>query len=852
MKYPNNIREEELKNKVGQDWFADFDTTQIIGNIDFSVFPTEGLFKTIPLLWAEAKKGDYDIVKMFVQLILTIGKERTFNKMIPPTFLAAFDCTKIAFLPYNSIDDVFTMNDFNWNVTPSNYETKEFQLLKTRIENSLQEKTYTFNYLKDEKELHTFIKQNVLASNENAKQTITKNNFFHIYLRWLDIVKPIIKVDWNELKKHKILDCDFYLADLFVDDKGTENIDDDTAIADNLFVIFEDRKYKIRKENLKGLLFDQSIEITNKKAYQNFWKLYKRPPHESFHDYIMQRRDLLVPQDVRERKGSFFTPQQWVALSQQYLADTLGENWQDEYYIWDCAAGTGNLLAGLTNKYNIYASTLDDADINVMRERITHGANLLDSHIFQFDFLNDGITEDKNGNLISSLKDCEKIPQSLRDILSDPEKTKKLIIYINPPYAEATASDTITGKDRHKAGVSDNKTYKKYIGKLKRGINEVFAQFLARIYYEIPNCKIGEFSTLKILQSQNFSDFRKEYRAKLEKIFIIPANTFDNVKGQFPIGFKIWDTAKEEVFKEIQADLYDKDSIFQGKKHFFNIPKNKVILNWMQQFYDKINPRIAYMVRGASDFQNNQIVFITLSPSKAVVNHSQTHDITINNLIPNSIFFTARRVIEHTWCNNQDQFLYPKDGWQEDKNFQTNCLAYTLFANKNNISISQHTNNKEKTPAEALLNHWIPFTEEEVNAPEKFKSNFMSQFIAGKLGNKPPHPEEHNLFTLAGEENPHQNTVFVPTEPLQFTPEAQAVFQAGKALWQYYFTQPNPNPNASLYDIREHFQGRNEKGKMNNKSEDETYNRLIATLRQALATLAKAIEPKVYEYQFLL
>jgi hypothetical protein len=35
MKYPN-IREEELKNKVGQDFFADFDTTKIVGNIDFN------------------------------------------------------------------------------------------------------------------------------------------------------------------------------------------------------------------------------------------------------------------------------------------------------------------------------------------------------------------------------------------------------------------------------------------------------------------------------------------------------------------------------------------------------------------------------------------------------------------------------------------------------------------------------------------------------------------------------------------------------------------------------------------------------------------------------------------------
>jgi hypothetical protein len=58
--------------------------------------------------------------------------------------------------------------------------------------------------------------------------------------------------------------------------------------------------------------------------------------------------------------------------------------------------------------------------------------------------------------------------------------------------------------------------------------------------------------------------------------------------------------------------------------------------------------------------------------------------------------------------------------------------------------------------------------------------------------------------------------------------------------------------NASLYDIREHFQGRNEKGKMNNKSADETYNRLIGVLREKLKILAKKLEPKVYEYGFLI
>lgn len=32
-----NICEEELKNKVAQDYFADYDTTRIIGKIDFCV-----------------------------------------------------------------------------------------------------------------------------------------------------------------------------------------------------------------------------------------------------------------------------------------------------------------------------------------------------------------------------------------------------------------------------------------------------------------------------------------------------------------------------------------------------------------------------------------------------------------------------------------------------------------------------------------------------------------------------------------------------------------------------------------------------------------------------------------------
>ena len=845
MKY-QNILEEELKNKVATDWFAGFDTTQILGKIDFSVFPEKGhLFHSIPLLWAEAKTGNYDTVTMFVQLILTIGKAKTYQRMVPPAFLGAFDFQKFAFVPYEAIADVFSINDFNWNVTPSNHESKEFALLKTRIEAQLKENAYWFDFEKDAKELRYFIEHNVKEATNKAKQPIDKNNFVSIYLRWLEVVKPIIQTNWEALKKKDILDCDFYLADLFVDDKGTETITDDTALYENLFVLFENQGYTIRQENLKNIQgfdssFDALIRIKDKETYQNFWKLYKRPPQSDYHDYIIERRELLVDQDVRERKGAFFTPRQWVALSQQYLTDYLGENWQDEYYVWDCAAGTGNLLAGLTNKYHIFASTLDQADVNVMHERIQHGANLLDNHIFQFDFLNDEFIPQREGG---------KLPDTLFDIITNEEKRKKLVVYINPPYAEG---DNVRGIGRKNIHIS--KIHSKYQNIMGKASSEMFAQFFTRIYTEIPNCKLAEFSKLKILQAPNFSDFRNFYRAKLEKIFLVPANTFDNVSGEFPIGFFIWDTNKKEVFKEVITDVYNKKGNFLGVKLLPSYDDKKYISDWLGEKSKNIsNNNIGHLASVGNDFQNQRMVFLDNEEKENWKKGGRHTKISKENLITTSIYFAVRHCIPADWLNDRDQFLYPKDGWQEDKDFQTNCLAYTLFHGQNRISASQYLSNEEKTPAETLYNHWIPFREEEVGAPTLFASHFMTDFMAGKLGQKEAPTQEHNLFTLAGEENPKQEySSFVPKEPLQFTPQAQAVFEAGKALWQYYFSQPKVNVNASLYDIREYFQGRNEKGKMNNKSTDERYNTLIGNLREALGVLAQEIEVQVYAYGFLL
>lgn len=183
MKY-KNIREKELKNKVGADWFKNFDTTEIIGNIDFSVFPKQdNLFGKSPLLWAYPKTGNYDVTTMFVQLILTIGKARTFDKTLPPAFLGEFDFKKIAFVSYISIQDIFYLNDFNWNVTPSNHETKEFKLIKERVETTLKKSTHTLTITKKIQKNSNSSLLIILRKLQTAKIKIDKNNFIPIYLR---------------------------------------------------------------------------------------------------------------------------------------------------------------------------------------------------------------------------------------------------------------------------------------------------------------------------------------------------------------------------------------------------------------------------------------------------------------------------------------------------------------------------------------------------------------------------------------------------------------------------------------------------------------------------------------------
>lgn len=824
----NKIREEEVKNIIRQEFFQDYDATPILGDIDFAVTTKKSSEDELSdqeyFLWAEAKAGNTeDIYASFVQLIITIGKAHTYESYLPPRYLGAFDEEKIAFIEYHHIVSVFYQNDFNWNVTPSNHSTKEFHMLYALLHKQLKKEISLFDLHKDEKELRKFIRSNFKLGKQSTNGiNITKNNFIFVFQRWVEEVKPSIAVNWDDVPKTSIVD--FFYADLI-----SRN---DYTLREELAVVLRGDKYRILQDILKGAtqLFSEATFNDGKTAYNQFWNKYVRPPRKEYLDLILKRRDLLIPQDLRRYQGAFFTPPQWVQKSQEYLAMELGEDWQKEYYVWDCCAGTGNLLFGLTEKYRVYASTLDNADVQVMHERIKEKSlDLLDSHVFQFDFLNDSF---------------DKLPQSLRNIINDPERRRKLVMYINPPYAEAADKSTVTGKGKNKTNVAvTNKTYNKYINKIGIAGRELFAQFFMRIYDEIPTSVLAQFSKLKIEQAPNFRDFRQAFRAKLGRNFVVPANSFDNVKGQFPIGFFIWHLGEETIFTQTITDIFDAKGNSLGNKTLIAYDSFNSINDWIISTRNRPRERnIGFMSAKGNDFQNTNYIFII--NDKKQLPHPRGTWITTKNIKEISIYLAVRHSIEATWLNDRDQFLYPNDGWKSDREFQNNCLVFTLFSNSNNIQ-SQHG-----------TNHWIPFSEEEVGAQDNFESHFMHDFIMGKVKEEKPQQEGtiQDLFTEQETQTPDGNS-FTPTEPLEFSQEAQAVLDAGRELWRYYHKQAGANPNASYYDIKMHLQGtkttKSGKVQMNSTSEDATYNALLADLRQSMKLLAAHIEPKVYEYGFL-
>ncbi len=280
----------------------------------------------------------------------------------------------------------------------------------------------------------------------------------------------------------------------------------------------------------------------------------------------------------------------------------------------------------------------------------------------------------------------------------------------------------------------------------------------------------------------------------------------------------------------INLEVFDSLGEFLGYKNIVN-ENVKNIHMWLKQKEKIENMEIlGYIDTPTPDFQGSPSVSI-INNKNSSKRHSVYFAITSSNILFGSVFFSIRHCIKATWQNDRDQFYAPyDDAFQDDSEFKNNCLIFMLFHIQNRITTTQGTN------------HFIPFSETEINAKERYSSHALLDFL--KCGIK---EKDDSLFLNAKKEN----------KPLEFSLSASRVFDAGREIYRYYhtqdFTNRHYNANASLYDIKEFFQGRNAQGKLNlpAKAKDEHYKQLYANLQDALKDLAKEIQPKVYEYGFL-
>ena len=378
---------------------------------------------------------------------------------------------------------------------------------------------------------------------------------------------------------------------------------------------------------------------------------------------------------------------------------------------------------------------------------------------------------------------------------------------------------------------------------------------LVRIASEIPNATLGMFSTLKYVNSSNFEKFRENWKAIYLGGFIVHSKAFDGLNGNFPIGFLIWATnqlsQKMQPIIEITTDILDKNAQPIGEKKYQNISSEKLLSNWIiRPKANKVNviplknavtpataskdlrgtkwaeDAIGCLVIKGPDVQNASTQAILSSGYGS----AGTIFVTTQNLWQAAIIYAVRGLIKPTWINDRDQFLQPTGELTEE--FKADCLIWMLF---NGSNLTAGADDLEWNGRKwSIVNHFIPFTEAEVNAPGRFESDFMVQY----LSTTHQMTESHQMNKNA---------------PHQMSKEATAVLAEGKKLWQAYFSQTDVRsvrdelklnrPDAGWYQVRKALQARNASGDFPPVS--------FKPFETSYKALTEKLQPMVYELGFL-
>ena len=756
-----------------------------------------------PEIWFEAKEAPTAPLLMFAQLLTYVRAARKRGEAIPG-FLCVIDREKAALMPTEHALPLLEDKSIVWPKSGSAAD----KALAAQIAPTIETHFVLYQIAGYEAE---FIKATKDAVREGRiiRTPITPNNLRQVFDKWVAMVGVELGVKRQ---------------------------------ADYAVLFFADIMHDGRNEAMRNLparlLFNgdkpvfiigaEQYELASERGYRNFWNIYHRPPEQKHRHYLLERRDSLLPMDEQKFKGAFYTPLHIVDKAYDQLNATLGADWQQKYIVWDMCAGVGNLEAKHSNLRNVFMSTLDKEDVTIMRSNPAFAG----AEIFQYDYLNDDVTDFGEIDYSQS----NKVPPALRQAIADAREGKKgakpILVLINPPYAE-TGSGIGKG-DTNKKGVESTRT-QTMMQRVNAGYasKELFVQFLVRIQNELPSAVLAMFSKLKYVNSPNFEKFRDNWQAGYLNGFVVPSRVFDGLKGEFPIGFLIWDQRHHVDVSETLVTVLDRSGAVVGEKVYKTSPKCRLLNAWIKRPVARgapalplsnalkvsDNPRpkkqceeaVGFLYASNNDLQHSQLETL-ISSSIFTGGNGGGYYITPENLWQAAIVFSVRRLIKPTWLNDRDQFLQPSQPLSEE--FKADCLVWMLFNGSNLTAGADGLRWNDRDWS--LVNHFIPFTEAEVGAKARFESDFMVRYMAG----------------------------------MAFSLQAKAVLDEGRKLWARFHATQFPNRIREEYKLN-----RADAGWYQVRRALEAYGDIALTdfdpFKAAYAALGNKLRPDVYELGFL-
>ena len=399
---------------------------------------------------------------------------------------------------------------------------------------------------------------------------------------------------------------------------------------------FEERK--THGASYYDKIFVNGIEIKIDPDYYNKFKLlYSTRDYSRLEQkQITAITDRLIEDTDRRRRGDFYTPTVWVDEAHKLLDKNLGDNWRDEYMVWDCAWGTGNL----TRDYSfadLYCSTLNQEELNI-------GARYNKNAVkFQYDFLNDDVEEFENIktelkrplmyksgvnmdameqyinfaqildlycmaiekgfmtqedgqlaysraiNILHSTKLYAMAPSLITGLLGgeNGEDKKKLLFLINPPYAGTGSMGNKSSKE-NKIGVVDSAVSNAMKENGIAGTGQLYAQFIYRIQ-EIKkifgvDVSLALYSPAQILNAVTFEKLRDNMKDSMSYTcgIMFQASQFANVSGDWAISFTLWSGENNNTTVDVLSSNEGEINVLEYNKCIRMLTKSEKALNWIR------------------------------------------------------------------------------------------------------------------------------------------------------------------------------------------------------------------------------------------------------------------------------